>query len=124
MSSETSFFPGGITGCGLLLLRFSVAVSVLMLAAHLSQASYLPQFLGVVVAAGLCVGLQTRVLAGLSVLAPLLCLVMAVAHLELVVLHALMATALAMTGPGAFSVDARLFGRRTITLPDRDDPKV
>ena len=27
------------------------------------------------------------------------------------------AFALAMIGPGAFSVDARLFGRATITLP-------
>ena len=27
--------------------------------------------------------------------------------------------ALALLGPGAFSLDARLFGRRTLRLPDR-----
>jgi hypothetical protein len=121
MGSGSAFFPGGVTGAGLLLLRFSVTASILMLTASLSQASYLPQFLGVVAAIGLCVGLQTRVLAGLSLLASLLGLAMGAAPLGLIILHAMSASALAMTGPGAFSADARLFGRKTITLPDRDD---
>ena len=32
---------------------------------------------------------------------------------------AILGAALAMLGPGAWSVDARLFGRKRITLPDR-----
>ena len=124
MTSGTAIFPAGFTGVGLLLLRFSVAASILLLAAPLSQASYIPQFVGVIAAAGLCAGLQTRVLAALSLLAPLLCFVTETASPGLILLHALTAAALAMTGPGAFSADARLFGRQTIRLPEKNDPKV
>ncbi len=69
----------------------------------------------------LCVGLQARVIAGFSLLASLAGLAVASAPLELVALHTISAAALVLTGPGAFSADARLFGRRTITLQDRDD---
>lgn len=33
------------------------------------------------------------------------------------------AGALVCLGPGAFSIDARLFGRREITIPDLSDPE-
>ncbi len=124
MRSGTAFFPDGIIGAGLLLLRFSVASSILLLTASVSQVSYVPQMLGVAAAAALCAGLQTRVVAGLALLAPLVCLVVKPTPVGPIALHALTALALAMTGPGAFSADARLFGRRTITLPDRDDSNV
>ena len=35
----------------------------------------------------------------------------------------LVATALAFLGPGAFSVDAALFGRREIVIPERREPR-
>ena len=38
-----------------------------------------------------------------------------------VVLIAIVATAIACLGPGAFSVDARLFGRREIIIPRRPE---
>jgi len=38
------------------------------------------------------------------------------------VLHGIDALALALLGAGAYSVDARLFGRRVIRLDDRSDP--
>jgi uncharacterized membrane protein YphA (DoxX/SURF4 family) len=43
-----------------------------------------------------------------------------IAHLNL----AIICIALALLGPGAFSLDARLFGRREIIIPDskRDQP--
>lgn len=116
-------FPGGSAGAGLLLLRASVAVSTLMLAAEFAPATYTPQFIGVLLAIGLCAGFQTRVFAALSLLAPLLCVIAATAP-GLAAVHAISAAALVMTGPGAFSVDARLFGRRTVTLPDPDDTNV
>jgi uncharacterized membrane protein YphA (DoxX/SURF4 family) len=47
-------------------------------------------------------------------------LVSSIAHLNL----AIVCIALALLGPGAFSLDARLFGRREIIIPDpeRDQP--
>jgi hypothetical protein len=120
MSSGTALFPNGVIGAGLLLLRFAVSVSLLMLAAHLAPGSWVPQGIFAVIAAGVCSGLQTRVLAGISVLAPLFGLVMGAAPAGVIVLHVMATTALSLTGPGAFSADARLFGRRTITLPNGD----
>ncbi len=113
-------FPGGSVGAGLLILRVSVAVSTLLLAAEFTPATYIPQFIGVLFGLALCAGFQTRIVAALSLVAPLLCVIAATAP-ELSAVHAISAAALAMTGPGAFSVDARLFGRRTVTLPDPDD---
>jgi hypothetical protein len=121
MRSRIALFPGGSAGAGLLLLRVSVAVSTLMLTAACIRASYIPHFLGVLVAIGLCGGLQTRILAVVGSLASLACLMAASPPLGLAAVHTISAIALAFTGAGAFSLDARLFGRRTVTLPDPDD---
>jgi hypothetical protein len=91
-----------------------------MLAAHLVPGSWVLQGIFAVVAAVVCSGLQTRMLAGISVLAPVFGLVMGAAPIGVIVLHIMSTAALALTGPGAFSADARLFGRRTITLPNGD----
>jgi hypothetical protein len=75
----------------------------------------------ILVAIGLVGGLQTRILAVVSSLASLACLMAASPPLGLAAVHMISAIALALTGAGAFSLDARLFGRRTVTLPDPDD---
>jgi hypothetical protein len=124
MRSRIALFPGGGVGAGLLMLRVSVAVSTLMLTPSFTQASYNPQFIGVVGAVGLCAGLQTRVVAALTLVAPLFGLLTGPTPLDMEAVHAISAAALVMTGPGAFSADARLFGRRTVTLPDPDDTTV
>lgn len=121
MRSGAVYFPGGVTGIGLLFLRFSVAASVLLLTAQVSRGPDILQLMGIALTAGLCAGLWTRLMAGLALLAALLCLALGGALPAWELLHALSAAALAMTGPGAFSADARLFGRRTITWRDRDD---
>jgi putative oxidoreductase len=121
MRSRAAFFPGGLTGAGLLVLRFSIAISAIALAAKSFSQPQILQCLGIVAAVGLCAGFQTRALAGLSLLASLLGVITAVVPVEMGLLHAIFAVSLMLTGPGAFSADARLFGRRTITLPDRDD---
>jgi uncharacterized membrane protein YphA (DoxX/SURF4 family) len=41
----------------------------------------------------------------------------------LVVLTAVVAAAILLVGPGAFSMDARLFGRREIIIPPRRPPR-
>jgi hypothetical protein len=120
MTSRIALFPGGITGIGLLLLRLSVAVSSLLLAAGLGSFNYIPASIAALLAMGLSAGLKTRVLAILGLVAALSCLIVG-APPGLAAIHAISSAALAMTGPGAFSLDARLFGRRTISLTGRND---
>lgn len=120
MSARIAFYPGGVTGAGLLALRLSVAISTLMLTAAQLHASYIPHSIGVFLAIGLCVGFQTRIAAAISLLASLLCLITATAP-ELLIVHAASAAALILTGPGASSFDAKLFGRRTVRLPNPED---
>lgn len=123
MRSRIALFPGGGVGAGLLTLRVSVAASTLILTSSINQSSYIAQFIGVLCAIGLSAGLQTRIIAALSVLASLYGLLSPAAP-DIEAVHALSAAALVMTGPGAFSADARLFGRRTVALPDPDDTNV
>jgi len=128
-----STFPRGLAGAGLLLLRIAVGVilfvqgtaylmnwrdyglgtrclGVLAVASGISiLIGYLPPFAalvaGLVIVSGNFLSLQmpsphlfaTRVAASLAT-----CIVVALACL----------------GPGAFSIDARLFGRREIVIPD------
>jgi hypothetical protein len=120
MRPGTSLFPGGFTGAGLLVLRFSVAFSVLALAARASFQPFILQCLATLAAVGLCAGFSTRALAVLSALASLLGSIAQVVSVEIALVHASFSVSLILAGPGAFSADARLFGRRTITLLDRD----
>lgn len=64
----------------------------------------------------LCVGLAVRASALLGLLAAL-CTPPG-APLLLIIVHALTAASLVLTGAGAYSADARLFGRRRVILPD------
>jgi hypothetical protein len=121
MISGLPLFPGGATGAGLLLLRFSVAISLLMLSAMHSGAANWLQFLAILTVASLCAGFQTRVLGGLSLAAPIFALAASRTPLLLAALHIVDALALVLTGPGAWSADAVLFGRRIVTLPDRNN---
>jgi hypothetical protein len=93
-----SSFPDGRAGAGLLILRITVAAGVV-----LQTESALALF----VAAPLVAGFMTpAIAAGAAVIA-----MMADAPYV-----AAIAIALALLGPGAFSVDARLFGRREIVI--------
>ena len=118
-----STFPEGWPGTGLLFLRvIAIIPSVQHGIAGLMTAA-LPVLAAYFVAAGasalLLVGVWT----------PLAGVVLAVAELSLALshshdpwIHILLGTlgaALAMLGPGAWSVDARLFGRKRIQIPQR-----
>src|SRR5688572_27533349 len=121
MKSMFLAYPGGGAGVGLLLLRLSVAGSF---TAMLLGSRDLPAwmlFLAILVSIGLCAGFLARLLAGLSVLAAVTTLVVQSVAPALAILNLADAIALAMIGPGAFSVDARLFGRRTVVLPASRD---
>jgi len=118
-----STFADGWPGLGLLLLRALVAVILIYSGiAHLGNASHfsviLPHLIGAVGGLLLLVGLWTPVVGAL----------VAVVELWIVFLHtgdpwipgisAVLGAILAMIGPGAWSVDARLFGRKYIETSD------
>jgi hypothetical protein len=111
-------FPAGAAGVALLLLRASVVFFLLTGPAGVGSGNpwsvLLSTFLAILVGAGF----STRIIAGASGLA----LVVAVwptgwVHPLPCVSPALDAGALALIGPGAFSIDALIFGRRTMQLP-------
>ena len=129
-----STFPSGRPGIGLLLLRLvlgglAATLGVLELAGAVEH-SFLVWAVSVVLVlsgAGLIVGFMTPLasaLVGLCVLAMALSWIptppLASMAVTLVVLL-MVATAIgvALLGPGAFSVDGQLFGRREIVIPPR-----
>lgn len=129
-----STFPSGRPGIGLLLLRAALgAIAVLLGALYLSGVSHHSVLVWSISAilllsgAGLIVGFMTplaSLLVALCVFAILLSWIPAppIASLSVLFVALLMvvtAVGLALLGPGAFSVDGRLFGRREIVIPPR-----
>ena len=117
-------FPTGGPGIALLLLRVAlsanVAYGVLELRTTLDIAWVLALLATVSIA--LCVGLLTPITATLAA-----CIEIVIWHFTagtIAALHIcaiLVATALAMLGPGAYSLDSRLFGRRQIIFPPGEE---
>src|SRR5262249_6561275 len=126
-------FPSGAPGLGLLLLRLAVAVRLFdhgaacLLGGAASTGARAVGMLAAMTAALLVLGLVTPVSAALAAAAAAglaLSLLPAPARNAFApgapaVAVALAAAALALIGPGAFSVDAALFGRREINIPRR-----
>jgi len=115
-------FPQGGPGAALLLLRASVVVTfAISSASHFDVSSAVPVVVGILlVSLSVALGFLTPVgsaLAGAVALAE----VMAGHHARSVVscIPVLDAAALALLGPGAYSVDAWMFGRRVTVLPPR-----
>lgn len=116
-----SMFPEGGPGAGLLLLRLSVALSMLL---HPSGGPLMHALLALP-AIGLCLGVLTPLLAAMCCLFSFYdFMVLGGATLPEAGIKILAAGALALLGPGAHSLDARLFGRRVITLPARKNTSV
>ena len=129
-----SSFPAGWPGLGLLLLRAAVGVSLIVQGgAYLAgrgqviwmQAAGLLAF---VIGASILIGFLTPVA---GVLAALDGAGMALSWLPLpipdgfggatAVFLVVISVAVLLLGPGAFSLDARLFGRREVVIPPASD---
>jgi putative oxidoreductase len=119
-----STFPEGWPGTGLVFLRtvaaiLSVQHGIAGLLRAPQPAAVILQLVAAAGAALVLVGFWTPV-AGVLLAIAELCL--AFSHASDPSIHILLSAlgaALAMLGPGAWSVDARLFGRKRIQIPQR-----
>ena len=115
-------FPSRVQGAALLVLRVSVAATLLEDGTgHWTLVTSLWMLLPVILTATcLCLGLLTPICASFCCLMEFYSLTITgrqdMFHL---VTSILTSAVLATLGPGAYSVDARIFGRRLLTVPPR-----
>jgi uncharacterized membrane protein YphA (DoxX/SURF4 family) len=120
-----SAFPGGWPGLGLLLLRALVGVTLIaQIVAYvgsmkLSVLGWMVTALVLIIASCLLVGFMTPVAAIVIGLGAIALAASNVLDTNQTLLNMIvLTTAIALLGPGAFSIDARMFGRREILIPN------
>jgi len=132
-----SAFPAGLPGVGLLLLRVVVGITLgghgilcLLSSDRVTLAVFLSTALLLLSSALLLIGFLTPILSLLGVFEclaivlswfPFQLLTPFESKLALVPIIAI-AAAIALLGPGAFSLDARLFGWKEIVIPPASRP--
>jgi putative oxidoreductase len=116
-----STFPNGRPGAGLLLLRFAVGASLIVEKVPLNWV--IPQSLGievrgvmVCVGVALLCGLWTPVMGTLAAAIELLIAFSPVGGDATHILLAILSFSLALLGPGAWSIDGHIFGRKRIDI--------
>jgi hypothetical protein len=119
-------FPTGAPGWGLVLLRVVAALSLQTDASgHVAFGAHtsLPGVALILLSLALLVGLLTPVMAlsGAAIEATML-VTSASAGISLMLQGPLICVALALLGPGSYSLDARLFGSRVVVLHSSDQP--
>jgi uncharacterized membrane protein YphA (DoxX/SURF4 family) len=122
-----STFADGWPGVGLLLLRLLTGVALIHFGtANLREAPPLTtgvlQIIGVGAGILLLVGLWTPVAGGLAAIVKVLIAFSRYSSHSvdpwIPIIQAVLGAALAMVGPGAWSIDARLFGRKRIDITE------
>jgi putative oxidoreductase len=112
-----STFPNSWPGAGLLLLRFAAGIDLVGIAMHGDLADTAALFLrcaSVGVAILLLIGLATPVAGILDAAIQVGIIVLGKHYDSAFMLAAALGLALAMLGPGAWSMDALVFGRKRI----------
>jgi hypothetical protein len=115
-------FPQGGPGVALLLLRISVVAFLSVIAANYSGSYYRVVLASILLISGsLLIGLLTPFLSVIAVaLVVLHLLLYPHANSVIGVIAIANAIALALLGPGAYSLDSKLFGRRvTVVRPGK-----
>jgi hypothetical protein len=114
-------FPPGLPGLALLLLRASVAIALLVETyAHRHAIPVWIQVVATLISLTISVGYLTPIAAAVTLVSHAsigLALGDGVDGVAAAIVCSLDALALALLGPGAYSVDSRRFGRRLIVLP-------
>ena len=125
-----STFPGGSPGFGLLILRVALGLTTLFEGVEfLSETAVSPAlnwilgFLLLTAVVFLLAGFLTPPLALTALAVGAASLVGAREAAAFEVYAVILAAAIALLGPGAFSLDARIFGRREIVIPRASDDK-
>jgi putative oxidoreductase len=122
-----SGFAGGWPGTGLLLLRLLTGAAAIYFGiANVREAPPLPtdvlQIIGIGAGILLLVGLWTPVAGALAAIVKLsMAFSQYFSHSGdpwIPLAQAVLGAVLAMVGPGAWSIDARLFGRKRIDIPE------
>ena len=116
-----STFPPGFPGWGLLLLRLAIGATVLrpLATAGAGPMTVLAALIGTALAVGLLTPVAGVTMSALALAATFGAVRHPAATPAASLLVAAVALALAMLGPGAYSLDARLFGRREVVLSHR-----
>lgn len=111
-------FPAGVPGVALLVLRICIAVALDEIAFSAGW-----QHIAFLILLGfLCIGMLTPIICGLAAAGVVFELAHTVNVHPLHPLIVVLATlSLAFVGPGAYSVDARLFGRRVVISTSGSD---
>lgn len=117
-------FPTGRPGAALLLMRVALAIMLIEGVSarllHLGSIWFL--LAPAVVAIALCLGFLTPVVAALTVVLEVATWATAGGAIGAVHVCAVLdAIALGLLGPGAYSLDGKLFGRRQLVLRGRGD---
>jgi len=120
-----SMFPRGGPGVALLLLRISVAAPLLLsLAGRPDLASFHLLFAGaVLLSIALGIGIFTPVVSSIVCAYAIADLLIGLRLDWLAVSLILNSIALALLGPGAYSLDARLFGLKVMVMSPRKDAR-
>ena len=126
MQKLFSAFPGGWPGLGLLLLRALVGVTLIAQilsyvgSTKLSVLSLVLTALVLIIASCLLVGFMTPIAAMVIGLGAIALAASSFIETNQTLLNVIvLTTAIALLGPGAFSIDARMFGRREILIPNK-----
>jgi uncharacterized membrane protein YphA (DoxX/SURF4 family) len=118
MRGFSSSFPRGGAGAGLLILRVAVGLQLMMESGCGGVTPWWAALLELVLVPALALGVLTPVAALLGTGFYAACLLHADwPHAAALMTAAMTAIALVLLGAGAYSVDARLFGRRRLVVP-------
>ena len=114
-------FPNGWPGRGLLLLRVAVAVilihdGIAALMGVPQRESIALQVMAAIAGVFLLVGLWTPIAGAIVAPSEIWISIAGTDHLRGTILMATLGIAFAILGPGALSIDARLFGRKRLDI--------